>query len=143
MKDKDFKKDFDDTQKFSTALDTVQKMVSDYEKAGKDTNALKKVAETVGRKLGLTTDTALAQLQTQMGVTMANYIKSISGTAASDAEVQRLMGNMANIGNVSDLNTAIISTVKENAMNGLKSMIDTRMYGMPEELKPQVFGDIY
>lgn len=51
MKDKDFKKDFDDTQKFATALDSVQKMVSDYEKAGKDTNALKKVAEIVGRKL--------------------------------------------------------------------------------------------
>ena len=143
MKDKDFKKDFDDTQKFSTALDSVQKMVSDYEKAGKDTNALKKIAETVGRKLWVTTDTALAQLQTQMGVTMANYIKSISGTAASDAEVTRLMGNMANIGNVSDLNTAIISTVKENAMNGIKSMIDTRMYWMPEELKPKVFWDIY
>lgn len=70
---------------------------------------------------------------------MANYIKSISGTAASDAEVVRLMGNMANIGNISELNTAIISTVKDNAQNGLKSMIDTRMYGMPEELKPKVF----
>ncbi len=22
-------------------------------------------------------------------------------------------------------------------------MIDTRMYGMPEELKPKIFGDIY
>ncbi len=74
---------------------------------------------------------------------MANYIKSISGTAASDAEVTRLMGNMANIGNVEELNTAIISQVKQNALNGIKSMVDTRMYGMPDELKPKVFGDIY
>ena len=51
MKDKDFKKSFDDTKTFTTALDTVQKMVSDYETAGKSTNAQKKVAETVGRKL--------------------------------------------------------------------------------------------
>ena len=143
MKDKDFKKEFDDTKSFTTALDTVQKLVDDYEKSGKDSNKLKAIAESVGRKLGMTTDTALAQLQTQMGTTMANYIKSISGTAASDAEVQRLMGNMANIGNVKDLNTAIISQVKSNALNGIKSMIDTRMYWMPEELKPQVFGDVY
>jgi c-di-AMP phosphodiesterase-like protein len=70
---------------------------------------------------------------------MADYIRSISGTAASDVEVQRLMGNMANIGNVKDLNTAIVGQVKSNALNGIKQMIDNRMYGMPEELKPQVF----
>lgn len=91
----------------------------------------------------MTQDEALAQLQTQLGVTMANYIRSISGTAASDVEVQRLMGNMAQIGNVKDLNTAIVEQVKTNGMNGIKQMIDNRMYGMPEELKPQVFGDIY
>jgi hypothetical protein len=28
-------------------------------------------------------------------------------------------------------------------MNGIKQMIDNRMYGMPEELKPQVFWDVY
>ena len=70
---------------------------------------------------------------------MANYIKSISGTAASDAEVQRLMGNMANISNVKELNNTIIKQVRDNAQSSIKSMIDTRMYGMPEELKPQVF----
>lgn len=74
---------------------------------------------------------------------MANYIRSISGTAASDVEVQRLMGNMAQIGNVKNLNTAIVEQVKNNGMNNIKQMIDNRMYGMPESLKPQVFGDIY
>lgn len=49
------------------------------------------MAEKVSRKLGITQDEALAKLQTQLGVTMANYIRSISGTAASDVEVQRLM----------------------------------------------------
>ena len=143
MKDKDFKKEFDDTTVFVKALDTVQQMVDEYEKAGKSTNALKGFAEKVARKLWVTQDEALAQLQTQLGVTMANYIRSISGTAASDVEVQRLMGNMAQIGNVKDLNTAIVEQVKTNGMNGIKQMIDNRMYGMPEELKPQVFGDIY
>lgn len=74
---------------------------------------------------------------------MANYIRSISGTAASDVEVQRLMGNMAQIGNVKNLNTAIVEQVRNNGLSGLKKMIDNRMYGMPEELKPAVFGDIY
>lgn len=143
MKDKDFKKSFDDTTIFANSLDTIQSMINDYEKAGKSTNALKAMAEKVWRKLWVTTDTALAQLQTQFGTTMANYIKSISGTAASDAEVQRLMGNMANIGNVSELNTAIVSQVKENAMNGIKTMINTRMYWLPEDVKQKAFKDIY
>ena len=143
MKDKDFKKDFDDTKKFTTALDNVEKLISEYEKSGKSTNALKWMAEKMYRSLWLTQDQALAQLQTQLGTTMANYIKSISGTAASDAEVARLMGNMANISNASDLNTTIVKQVRNNAQDSLKSMIDTRMYWMPEELKPQVFGDIY
>lgn len=53
------------------------------------------------------------------------------------------MGNMANISNVKDLNTTILSQVKNNADMSLKSMIDTRMYGMPDGLKEQVFSDVY
>jgi hypothetical protein len=124
-------------------LDDVQSMINEYEQAGKSTNALKWMAEKVGRKLWITQDEALAKLQTQLGVTMANYIRSISGTAASDMEVQRLMGNMAQIGNVKNLNTAIVEQVRNNGIWGIKQMIDNRMYWMPEELKPQVFWDIY
>lgn len=51
MKDKDFKEKFDQTQEFTDALDNVQTLISDYEKAGKSTNALNNVAETVARKL--------------------------------------------------------------------------------------------
>lgn len=143
MWDKSFKDEFDNTQKFTRALDDVSKMIGDYEKSWKTTNALKWVAEKVARKLWITTDTALAQLQTQMWFTLANYIRSISWTAASDVEVQRLMGNMAQIWNVKDLNTALVTQAKNNATSSLKSMIDTRMYGMPEDLKPKIFGDIY
>ena len=143
MKDKSFKDEFDNTQKFARALDDVSIMINNYEKAGKSTNALTAMAEKVARKAGITTDTALAQLQTQMWFTLANYIRSISGTAASDVEVQRLMWNMANIWNVKDLNTALVSQAKNNATSSLKSMIDTRMYWMPEDLKPKIFWDIY
>jgi hypothetical protein len=41
MKDKDFKKEFDDTTVFVRALDDVQSMINEYEQAGKSTNALK------------------------------------------------------------------------------------------------------
>jgi len=143
MKDKSFKDEFDNTQKFTRALDDVSTMISNYEKAGKTTNALKAMAEKVARKAWITTDTALAQLQTQMWFTLANYIRSISGTAASDVEVQRLMGNMASIWNVKDLNTALVTQAKNNATSSLKSMIDTRMYWLPTDLKAKVFWDIY
>lgn len=33
MKDKEFKKEFDDTTKFTKSLDTVQTLIDDYEKA--------------------------------------------------------------------------------------------------------------
>jgi len=50
---------------------------------------------------------------------------------------------MASIGNVQELNTALVEQARNNATSSLKSMVDTRMYGLPEELKPEVFGDIY
>lgn len=143
LEDKDFKQEIDNVKKFQTWLTQVEKLISDYEKAGKSTNALKAMAEKVARATWLTTDEALAQMQTQMWFVMADYIKSISGTAASDAEVQRLMGNMANLWNVSGLNKTIISQVKWNSQAWLESMIDTRMYGLPEDFKYQVFEDIY
>lgn len=143
LRDTDFKKEFDNTQKFTRALDDVSSMIEQYEAAGKSTNAARALAEKVARGLGMTTDAALAQLQTQMWFTLANYIRSISGTAASDVEVQRLMGNMAKIGNVKELNMAIVDQARNNATSALKSMVDTRMYGLPEELKPKVFGDVY
>jgi len=143
FQDKNFKEDFDDTKKFTTALDTVQKLIKDYSDAGKSTNALKWMAEKVARSMWITTDQALAQLQTQMWFTLAGYIKSISGTAASDAEVQRLMWQMANISNVKDLNDTIVNQVRDNANTSLKSMIDTRMYWMPDDLKYSVFEDVY
>ena len=49
MEDKDFKQEFDNTQKFVKALDTVQTLVNDYEKAGKSTNAAKAFAEKIAR----------------------------------------------------------------------------------------------
>lgn len=51
MQDKDFKKEFDDTSVFAKALDNVQTLINDYEKSGKDTNALKSMAEKVARKI--------------------------------------------------------------------------------------------
>lgn len=143
LQDKDFKQEIDNVKKFQTGLSQVEKLISDYEKAGKSTNALKAMAEKVARATWLTTDEALAKMQTQMWFVMADYIKSISGTAASDAEVQRLMWNMASLWNVSWLNKTIISQVKANSQAGLESMVDTRMYGLPEDFKYKVFEDIY
>jgi hypothetical protein len=117
-------------------------LLKDYENAGKTTNAARDFAEQFARKLGITTDEALAKINTQMGVTLADYIRSISGTAASDTEVQRLVGNMASVKNLPGLNSAIISQLRENAYNAPKSMIETRLYGM-ENLAPEIFSDIY
>jgi hypothetical protein len=47
MQDSQFKKEFDDSTVFAKSLDTVQKLVDDYEKAGKSTNALQALAEKV------------------------------------------------------------------------------------------------
>jgi len=141
--DNDFKQELDNVKKFQVWLTQIEKLIDDYEKSGKSTNALKAMAEKVARATWLTTDEALAQMQTQMGFVLANYIKSISWTAASDAEVQRLMWNMANLTNVSSLNKTILNQVKANSQAWLESMVDTRMYGLPEDFKYKVFEDIY
>jgi len=143
MRDNNFRKEFDNTQKFSRALDDIEKMINEYEKAWKSTNALKWFAEKIARNLWITTDEALVKLQTQMWFTLANYVKDISWTQASDNEVKRLMWNMAKIWNIKDLNIALINQAKKNTISSIKSMIDTRMYWMPEELKPKIFWDIY
>jgi hypothetical protein len=51
LRDTDFKKEFDNTQKFTQALDDVSAMIKQYETAGKSTNAMKAMAEKVARKL--------------------------------------------------------------------------------------------
>ena len=143
LQDKDFKTEIDNVQKFKSWLTQVEKLISDYEKAWKSTNALKSMAEKIARKTWMTTDETLAKMQTQMWFVLADYIRSISWTAASDAEVQRLMWNMANLSNVSSLNKTILSQVKANAQAWLESMIDTRMYWLPESFKANAFKDIY
>lgn len=142
MQDKDMKEEVDKTKKFVKAIDMTQKLLGELENAWKSTNAVNSFVEQIARKLWMTTDEARAKAQTQMWFMLADYIRAISGTAASDVEVQRLTQNMASLKNVQWLNQAILETARENAMNWVKTMIETRMY-WKEDLAPKVFSDIY
>ena len=56
---------------------------------------------------------------------MADYIRAISGTAASDKEVQRLINNMPSIKNVASFNTTILDNLSNIADNKMKSKLET------------------
>lgn len=53
------------------------------------------------------------------------------------------MGQMANIKNVSELNLSILEQAKNNAYIKLNTIIQNRMYWLPESFKYLAFSDIY
>lgn len=74
--------------------------------------------------MGTTTDVQLAMANNQLGILLANYIRSISGTAASDTEVSRLIDKLPQIKNVDSLNTALITQIVDQARNNAKQRIE-------------------
>jgi len=69
--------------------------------------------------LGMTTNETLAMAKNQLGKLLADYIRAISGTAASDKEVMRLQGILPNIKNVDNLNQAMFSQLTEQARQNI------------------------
>lgn len=73
---------------------------------------------------------------------MADYIRAISGTAASDTEVARLLGNMPNIKNIDSLNTVILDNLESIAKNRVDTTLSTQL-GFKKDLAPKVFPEFY
>jgi len=73
---------------------------------------------------------------------VADYIRAISGTAASDTEVARLLGNMPNIKNIDSLNMTILNNLESIARNRVDSTLKTQL-GFKKDLAPKIFPEFY
>lgn len=62
-----------------------------------------------------------------MGFTTADYIRNISGTAASDNEVQRLIGLLPSTTSEFDRNTLLSSGFKDRLMSQASSALEVTM----------------
>lgn len=131
-----------DGQELKKGLDTVRDTLAEFKRTGWDTNVFRSMAEASANYLWTTTDEQLAKANNQLWVLVADYIRAISGTAASDREVQRLINNMPSIRNVDSFNTTILDNLSNIADNKMKSRIETYL-GQYKELAPQLFPDIY
>lgn len=131
-----------DNQELKAGLSNLRSLLSEYEQSGGDTNVFTSMAETVARKAGTSTDLQLAKAQNQLGVLVADYIRAISGTAASDTEVARLLGNMPAIKNVSELNTAILDNLEDIANKRSRTALETFL-GRYKDQGPKIAPEIY
>lgn len=100
------------------------------------------MAETVANKFGTTTDIQLAKSKNQLGVLVADYIRAISGTAASDTEVQRLIGNMPQMKNIDSFNMGLIDNLQNIADRRIQSKLNTYL-GAKKDQASNLFPEFY
>ncbi len=91
---------------------------------------------------GTTTNIELAKAKNQLGVLVADYIRAISGTAASDKEVVRLLENMPQMKNIDSFNTGLIDNLSNIANNKVKTRIETYL-GAKKQYAPALFPEFY
>ncbi len=134
--------DIYDNAELKSGLENMKSLLTAYKESGGDTSILSNMAETVANKLGTTTDIQLAKSKNQLGVLVADYIRAISGTAASDTEVQRLIGNMPQMKNIDSFNMGLIDNLQNIADRRIQSKLNTYL-GSKKDQAPNLFPEFY
>jgi len=91
LKDKQNNKLLDTATNINNRITDTQKLMKEYEANGGDMNIFNGTVQKVKEKLGGTGNPLLVQIAQNLGMLTADFVKEISGTAASDAEVARLI----------------------------------------------------
>ncbi len=123
-------------------LGNLKWILADFKASGGNTGIIRNMAERTANYLGTTTDVELAKAKNQLWVLVADYIRSISGTAASDTEVARLLENMPNIKNIDSFNTSLLDNLQDIANRRVKSNIDTFLWNY-KDIAPTLFPEFY
>ena len=108
-----------------TTVNRVRNALDNYIKKNGDTNILKGSMENIIEKIGQTTDPDLAEIRDNLGFLTADYIKSTSGTAASDTERAYLISLLPSIKNSKELNDSFLNSFEDKLIGGMKSRIET------------------
>lgn len=130
-----------DNEQLKSWLWLVRVSLEEFSKTG-NTSVLRSMAEKVANYLGTTTDDQLAKANNQLWVLVADYIRAISGTAASDREVVRLINNMPNIKNVKSFNTTLLDNLEQIANTKMKTNIELFLWNY-KNIAPSLFPEVY
>lgn len=131
-----------DNLELKTGLGNLRSILEEYKASGGNTNILTSIAEKWANYRWITTNEQLAKAKNQLWVLVADYIRAISGTAASDTEVARLLGNMPNIKNVDSFNTTILDNLENIANNRMQTWLETFLWNY-KNLWPELFPEAY
>jgi len=131
-----------DNAGLKTGLENLKNILTEYKESGNKTNILTAIAETGANYLGVTTDEQLAKAKNQLGVLVADYIRAISGTAASDREVQRLLDNMPKIKNIDSFNMTLLDNLENIANQRVQSSVNTFL-GSYKNTAKDIFPEFY
>lgn len=130
-----------DNEQLKAWLWLVRNTLEEFSKTW-NTWLLRSMAEKAANYLGTTTDEQLAKANNQLWVLVADYIRAISGTAASDREVQRLVNNLPNIKNIKSFNLTLLDNLDTIANTKMKTNIELFLWNyksMASKLFPEVY----
>jgi len=95
------------------ALADIKSSLQDFVDAGGTTGFFTGTKEQIARKIGLTTDIQLASLATRVEFAIQAYRQAISGAAFTEAEKVEYRAIYPSIGNIPELNNALIDTLQD------------------------------
>ena len=90
------------------ALATIKTNLADFVKAGGDTGILAGTQENIAKAIGKTTDPKLRALATSINYAIINYRSFVSGAAFTASESKAYEDLFPSIGNVPEVNNAVI-----------------------------------
>jgi len=93
------------------ALSDIQRRLNEYISSGGDTGVFTGKMEDIQRKIGRTSDPTLANLANSIRLAIVDYRRAVSGAAFTESEMQEYNRLFPNIGNVPELNQAIITSL--------------------------------
>lgn len=143
MTDKNMSEEVYKNQSLISEVETAKQLLDNLASSWTgNTWFLSSIAEQLARRVGTTTSVELAKANNQLGILLANYIRSISGTAASDTEVSRLIDKLPQIKNSSELNMALITQIVDQARANARKRVEFKYKFTPRMIQ-KAFPEFY
>jgi hypothetical protein len=117
-------------------LTRIQGILSEYQKAGGDTNLLKGTEEEIAAKLGAVKDPTLRNMATQIRTALIDYRRSVSGAAFTESELVEYKSLFPSISSTYDLNMSKIDGL-------ITSWVNTNQSILSSIITPSLYNQIY
>lgn len=130
----------------STLLNTIDSLnddIASYVAKNGDTGIFSGTYEQLANKLWESSDPELASIGQRIGLLTADYIRSISGTAASDPEVARLIKLLPSTKQTVVLNNIYLKNFRDKVSNSAKSSLEVSIGNKYKNIAPELFPEIY